>query len=127
MSASEVSPNPFWYAKLTAALTSRDRLSICVLAMFVHKSVDQLSMSRVGKPVKPPACQQAVAGVGADARSPGPAPTNLWHEFRWPGYAARSDEQVLNRVGTVPRRGVDLRFGGGLRASGGWLGFGRHR
>src|SRR5258707_11021991 len=53
MSASEVSPNPFWYAKLTAASTSRDRLSICVLAMFVHKSVDQLSMSRVGKPVKP--------------------------------------------------------------------------
>jgi hypothetical protein len=27
MSASVVSPNPFWYAKLTAALTSRDRLS----------------------------------------------------------------------------------------------------
>jgi hypothetical protein len=32
-----VAPNPFWYAKPTAALTSRDRLSICVLAMFVHK------------------------------------------------------------------------------------------
>jgi hypothetical protein len=39
MSASEVAPNPFWYAKPTAALTSRDRLSICVLAMFVPKSV----------------------------------------------------------------------------------------
>jgi hypothetical protein len=33
MSASEVAPNPFWYAKSTAALTSRDRLSIGVLAM----------------------------------------------------------------------------------------------
>src|ERR1700686_1249717 len=42
MSASEVAPNPFRYAKLTAALTSRDRLSICVLAMFVHKPVTQL-------------------------------------------------------------------------------------
>jgi hypothetical protein len=50
-----VAPNPFWYAKPTAALTSRDRLSICVLAMFVHKSVNQLSMTGVGKPVKPPA------------------------------------------------------------------------
>src|SRR6266851_5089800 len=56
MSASEVAPNPFWYAKPTAALTSRDRLSICVLAMFVHKSVHQLSMTGIGKPVKSPAC-----------------------------------------------------------------------
>jgi hypothetical protein len=40
MSASEVAPNPFWYAKPTAALTSRDRLSTCVLAMFVHKAVN---------------------------------------------------------------------------------------
>src|SRR5882762_4279844 len=53
MSASEVAPNPFWYAKSTAALTSRDRLSICVLAMFVHKSVNKLSMAGTGKPVKP--------------------------------------------------------------------------
>src|SRR5258708_1342760 len=43
MSASEVAPNPFWYAKPTAALTSRDRLSICVLAMFAPKSVNQLA------------------------------------------------------------------------------------
>src|ERR1700693_697718 len=56
MSASEVAPNPFWYAKLTAALTSRDRLSICVLAMFLRKSVIQLNMTGVGKLVKPPAC-----------------------------------------------------------------------
>src|SRR5579862_5102039 len=49
MSASEVSPNPFWYAKLTAAVTSRDRLSICVLAMFTHKSVNQLSMAGIGE------------------------------------------------------------------------------
>src|SRR6202030_4013208 len=56
MSASEVAPNPFWYAKSIAALTSRDRLSICVLGMFAHKSVNQLSMTRIGKPVKPPAC-----------------------------------------------------------------------
>src|SRR5216684_6682202 len=42
MSASEVAPNPFWYAKSTAALSSRDRLSICVLAMFAPKSVNQL-------------------------------------------------------------------------------------
>src|SRR5712691_11920862 len=55
MSASEVAPNPFWYAKPTAALTSRDRLSICVLAMFVPKSVNQLYITRVGRPVKPPA------------------------------------------------------------------------
>jgi hypothetical protein len=33
-----VAPNPFWYAKPTAALTSRDRLSIGVPAMFVLKS-----------------------------------------------------------------------------------------
>src|ERR1700692_89443 len=52
MSASEVSPNPFWYAKLTAALTSRDRLSICVLVMFAHKSVNQLNMTKISKPVK---------------------------------------------------------------------------
>src|SRR6266478_6129058 len=64
MSASEVSRNPFWYAKLTAALTSRDRLSICVLAMFVHKSVDQLSMARIGKPVKPPACLRHKRQIG---------------------------------------------------------------
>src|SRR6266403_2418806 len=38
MSASEVPPNPFWYAKPTAALTSRDRLSICVLAMVLEVS-----------------------------------------------------------------------------------------
>src|SRR6266566_122415 len=55
MSASEVAPNPFWYAKSTAALTSRDRLSICVLAMFVPKSVNQLYVTGVGRPVKPPA------------------------------------------------------------------------
>src|SRR5882762_242042 len=63
MSASEVAPNPFWYAKLTAALTSRDRLSICVLAMFVHQSVDQLSMVGVGKRVKPPACPKPRSGI----------------------------------------------------------------
>src|SRR6266404_3258726 len=51
MSASEVASNPFWYAKPTAALTSRDRLSICVLAM-CYKSVNQLTMPRVGKDVK---------------------------------------------------------------------------
>src|SRR5260370_15474177 len=56
MSGREVAPNPFWFGKLTAALISRDRLSICVLAMFVHKSVDQLSMAGIGKTVKPPAC-----------------------------------------------------------------------
>src|SRR6267378_1630101 len=56
MSASEVAPNPFWYAKSIAALTSRDRLSICVLVMFAHKSVNQLSVTRISKPVKPPAC-----------------------------------------------------------------------
>src|SRR4029077_13444935 len=55
MSASEVAPNPFWYAKLTAALTSCDRLSICVLAMFVPKSVNQLYVTGVGKSVKPSA------------------------------------------------------------------------
>src|SRR5258708_34866713 len=55
MSASEVAPNPFWYAKPTAALTSRDRLSICVLAMFVHKSVTQLSMAGIRKNGKSPA------------------------------------------------------------------------
>src|SRR6266481_5285410 len=55
MSASEVAPNPFWYAKPTAALTSRDRLSICVLAMLVPKSVNQLYLTGVGRPVKPPA------------------------------------------------------------------------
>ena len=55
VSASEVAPNPFWYAKSTAALTSRDRLSICVLAMFGRKSVIQLNMTWVGRPVKPPA------------------------------------------------------------------------
>src|SRR6266849_9600395 len=55
MSASEVAPNPFWYAKPTAALTSRDRLSICVLAMFAPKSVNQLYITGVGRPVKPPA------------------------------------------------------------------------
>src|SRR6266853_5963641 len=38
MSASEVAANPFWYAKPTAALTSRDRLSICVLAMHISPS-----------------------------------------------------------------------------------------
>ncbi|MGF7001276.1 hypothetical protein P3T25_009669, partial [Paraburkholderia sp. GAS32] len=32
---SEVAPNPFWYARSTAALTSLDRLSLFVLAMFV--------------------------------------------------------------------------------------------
>src|ERR1700732_963473 len=56
MSASEVAPNPFWYAKSIAALTSRDRLSICVLVMFAHESVKQLSVTRISKPVKPPAC-----------------------------------------------------------------------
>src|SRR5580704_11937753 len=67
MSASEVAPNPFWYAKLTAAQTSRDCLSICVLAMLVCKSVIQLNMTSVGKPVKPPACFWAAA-VLAPAR-----------------------------------------------------------
>src|SRR5712691_8328314 len=56
MSASEVAPNPFWYAKSTAALSSRDRLSICVLAMFAHKSANRLNMVGIGEPVKPPAC-----------------------------------------------------------------------
>ena len=49
MSASEVAPNPFWYAKSTAALTSRDRLSICILVMSVHQSVNQLSMTGIGQ------------------------------------------------------------------------------
>jgi len=40
MSASEVASNPFWYAKPTAALTSRDRLSICVLAMCISPSTN---------------------------------------------------------------------------------------
>src|SRR6266403_1520819 len=56
MSASEVAPNPFWYAKSTAALSSRDRLSICVLAMFAHKSANRLNMVGIGEPVKPSAC-----------------------------------------------------------------------
>jgi hypothetical protein len=53
MSASEVAPNPFWYAKSIAALTSRDRLSMCVLVMFAHESVNQLSMMKISKAVKP--------------------------------------------------------------------------
>src|ERR1700674_3812902 len=51
MSASEVASNPFWYAKPTAALTSRDRLSICVPAMCISPSTN-LDMTGVGKPVK---------------------------------------------------------------------------
>src|SRR4029077_10437514 len=54
MSASEVAPNPFWYAKPTAALTSRDRLSIGVIAMFVSQSTNPVVGIR--KSVKPPAC-----------------------------------------------------------------------
>src|ERR1700730_3508628 len=54
MSASDVASNPFWYAKPTAALTSRDRLSICVLAMCISPSTN-LDMMGVRKPVKPSA------------------------------------------------------------------------
>src|ERR1700722_10628070 len=68
MSASEVAPNPFWYAKPTAALSSRDRLSIRVLAMFALKLVIQLSMRGIGKPVKPPACFRPAAVLDPDSR-----------------------------------------------------------
>src|SRR6266404_926798 len=40
MSASEVASNPFWYVNSTAALSSRDRLSIFVLAMCISPSTN---------------------------------------------------------------------------------------
>src|ERR1700730_10064148 len=76
MSASEVAPNPFWYAKSIAALTSRDRLSICALVMFAHKSVDQLSIAEMSKPVKPLACIGGRA-VGSAPATEDPGAT-LW-------------------------------------------------
>src|SRR6266481_898846 len=51
MSASEVASNPFWYVNSTAALSSRDRLSIFVLAMCISPSTN-LDMMGTGKPVK---------------------------------------------------------------------------
>jgi hypothetical protein len=71
-----VAPNPFWYAKSIAALTSRDRLSICVLVMFAHKSVNQLNMTRISKPVKPPACCQPrslISNAGMDDEDDAPS------------------------------------------------------
>src|SRR5260370_41196570 len=55
MSASEVASTPFWYAKPTAALTSRDRLSICVLAMCISPSTN-LDMTGSTNLSSPPAC-----------------------------------------------------------------------
>ena len=55
-------PNPFWYAMPTAALTSRDRLSICVLAMLCI-SQSPNSIGRIDKPVKPPACLRRPLGA----------------------------------------------------------------
>src|SRR6267142_5297081 len=72
MSASEVAPNPFWYAKSTAALTSRDRLSICVLAMFLPKSVNQLHLRGSAGPVKPWAWMKADVGPDRDVIIIGP-------------------------------------------------------
>src|SRR5260370_33318943 len=51
MSASEVASNPFWYVNSTAALSSRDRLSIFVLAICISPSTN-LDMMGTGKPVK---------------------------------------------------------------------------
>jgi hypothetical protein len=83
-----VAPNPFWYAKSIAALTSRDRLSICVLVMFAHKSVNQLNMTRIGKPVKPPACflPGLLCHNWQSKESNLPKPTGLRQQIKSVGY-----------------------------------------
>src|SRR3984893_6375906 len=51
MSASEGASNPFRYVNSIAALSSRDRLSIFVLAMCISPATN-LDMMGTGKPVK---------------------------------------------------------------------------
>src|SRR6266404_2634727 len=103
MSASEVAPNPFWYAKPTAALTSRDRLSICVLAIFVPKSVNQLFITGVGRPVKPPAWfwPAAVPGVGSLAEPRSRPPPLGGADYRF--ISERLSPRAKRAQGGLPR------------------------
>src|ERR1700682_3587872 len=68
MSASEVAPNPFWYAKPTAALSSRDRLSICVLAMCVSPSTNLgiLGVEQICQALRRSAADPSVIHIGWD-------------------------------------------------------------
>jgi hypothetical protein len=66
-------PAYFWYAKPTAALTSRDRLSICVLAMFAHKSDRELRPDpKMGVSRRAECCS-----ARAQMRGPGITPVSI--------------------------------------------------
>src|SRR6202171_3344923 len=93
MSASEVASNPFWYVNSTAALSSRDRLSIFVLAMCISPSTN-LDMMGTGKPVKS-------AAFIWPATIPDPDVPD--RAFEW-GHVARSSigPRVIARESTGP-------------------------